>query len=364
MTTPQPDTQKTEALVGRLFSSALGALDLLGVYIGDRLGFYKALAMSGPLTSAQLAKKASVAERYAREWLEQQAVTGFLEVSDATQPSGTRKYSLPPAHAVALTEPESPFSMAPMSRFVVASGKIMPKLLSAYRTGGGVPWSAYGPDAFEAQGDFNRPWLVNQLGTEYFPAILDIHARLQADPPAKVADVCCGVGWAGIALARAYPKITVHGIDLDSKSITQARKNAAHAGLTKRVKFDMQNAADPSLKGAYDLAIVVEAIHDLSKPVEVLKAVRGMLKKNGTAIIVDEKVGDTFKAPSDDIERLMYGASILFCLPNGMAEQPPAATGTVMRTSIFRSYAAKAGFKKVEVLGLEHPFFRFYRLDH
>ena len=356
------DTSTTEAFAGRLFGSALGAIDLYAVYLGDRLGLYRALAKDGPATAPELAARAGIHPRYAREWLEQQAVSEVLHVDDAAKPEDARRYSLPAAHAEALTDPESPFSMAPLARAFASIGTVLPKLMEAYRTGGGVAWADYGADGIEAQGDFNRPWLVGQFGTEYLPSVADVHARLQADPPARVADVACGVGWAAIAIARAYPKAKVDGFDLDASSIALARKHAADAGIAERVTFETRDAGDAALQGAYDLAVVIEAIHDLSRPVEALSAIRKMLAPGGTAIIADERVADQFTVPGDPVERLLYGASIFLCLPAGMAEQPSAATGTVMRAGTLRAYAADAGFHQVDVLDIEHPFLRFYRL--
>jgi 2-polyprenyl-3-methyl-5-hydroxy-6-metoxy-1,4-benzoquinol methylase len=357
------DEEKAGTFVGRLFEAGLGALDLFTVYIGDRLGLYRALQEGGPATPADLATRAGIIERYAREWLEQQAVTGFLEVDDPGKPEGDRTYSLPSEHAVALTDPESPFSFAPVSRFLVSLGQTMPALLDAYRTGGGVPWSAYGPDAIEAQGDFNRPWLLMSLGTEYLPAVPDIHARLQADPAARVADVACGLGWAGIAIALAYPQVTVDGFDPDQSSIDLARKFAEEKGVADRVRFEVRDGAEIASEGPYDLAIVVESIHDMSRPVEVLSAIREALAPAGSLIVADEKVAESFTAPGDDVERFMYASSVTFCLPAGLAEQPSAATGTVMRPDTLRRYAEAAGFGGFEILeAIQHDFQRFYRL--
>jgi len=361
--TTEVDTSKTEAFVDRLFGATLGAIDVFAVYLGDRLGLYKALAKDGPATALELAKRAGIHPRYAREWLEQQAVTEVLEVDDPAKPEDERRYALPAAHAEALIDPDSPFSIAPLARAFASIGVVLPNIMNAYRTGGGVAWADYGADGIEAQGDFNRPWLVHQFGAEYLPSVPDIHARLQADPPARVADVACGVGWAGIAIARAYPKVRVDGFDLDESSIALANRYAADAGLAARVSFQVRDAGDPANEGAYDLAVVIEAIHDLSRPVEALAAIRKMLAPGGTAIIADERVADEFTVPADPPERLFYGASIFLCLPAGMAEQPSAATGTVMRASTMRRYAAEAGFADVQVIeSIDHPFLRFYRL--
>ena len=358
--TTETDTSRTEAFADRLFGAALGMIDIMAVYLGDRLGLYKALADGGPATAPELAKRAGIHPRYAREWLEQQAVSEVLEVDDAAKPDDGRRYTLPAAHAEALIDPESPFSMAPLARAFASIGVVLPKVMDAYRSGGGVAWSDFGADGIEAQGDFNRPWLVHQFGTEFLPQVPDVHARLQAS--ARVADVACGVGWAGIAIARAYPNVSVDGFDLDESSIALARRNAADAGLAGRVSFEARDAGDPANEGVYDLAVMIEALHDLSRPVEALVAMRKMLAPGRSAIIADERTADVFTAPGDPVERFLYGASLFVCLPAGMAQQPSAATGTVIRESTMRRYAAEAGFSNVEVLGIEHPFLRFYGL--
>jgi 2-polyprenyl-3-methyl-5-hydroxy-6-metoxy-1,4-benzoquinol methylase len=359
----QTDEGITGALVGRLFEAALGAVDMVSVYLGDRLGLYRALAEAGASTPTDLASRAGIHERYAREWLEQQAVTGILEVDDPATAEGGRRYSLPPAHAEALIDLDSLFSISPLARAFVSAIQALPKVMEAFKTGGGVEWSDFGPDMIESQGDFTRPWVLNLLGKAYLPSIPDVHSRLQADPPARVADVACGVGWASIAIARAYPKVMIDGFDPDEHSIQIARRRAKEAGVDDRVRFEVRDGATLGNQGPYDLAIVIESIHDMSRPVEVLAGIQQSLGAGGTLIVADERVGESFTAPGDAVERLMYGFSFLVCLPSGLSEQPSAATGTVMRPDTFRRYAAEAGFQHVEILDqVEHDFLRFYRL--
>jgi 2-polyprenyl-3-methyl-5-hydroxy-6-metoxy-1,4-benzoquinol methylase len=355
--------EKRDALVERLFMGAIGMGEILTVYLGDKLGLYRTLANSRLLTPPELASRSGIFERYAREWLEQQAAAGILEVDDPAATEDDRRYSLPEGHVDPLLDIESPFSMAPLAKSFVAVASAMPELLEAFRSGEGVSWDAYGRDMIEAQGDFNRPWLVGSLGTDYLPSIPDLHERLQADPPAKVADIASGVGWAGISLARAYPKITVDGFDLDELSIELANENAREAGVSDRVRFEARDAGDPSLEGRYDLAIVVESIHDMSDPVSVLAGTRRNLVPGGTLIVADERTEDAFTVPASETERLFYAYSVLCCLPSGMDADVSVGTGTVMRRSTFEGYAKEAGFDAVEVLALEHDFLRFYRLD-
>jgi ubiquinone/menaquinone biosynthesis C-methylase UbiE len=360
---PPASGRTADALVDRLFRASLGMFEVMSVYLGDRLGLYRALRDGGPSTPAELAARARIDLRYALEWLEQQAAIDILEVDDVAAAKGDRRFSLPAAYVEPLLNPDSPYSIAPLGRSIVATAKVLPQLLEAYRTGGGVDRSAYGLDTIESQGDLNRPWLVNSFGTELLPAIPDVHERLIADPPARVADVACGVGWAAISIARAYPKVRADGFDLDDPSIELARHNAGATGVDDRVSFAVRDAADAAAAGSYDLVVMVEALHDMSRPVEALAAVRRMLRPDGIALIVDEKTEDAFGAPAGDIERLYYGFSIFSCLPSAMNERPTAATGTVMRADTMRRYASEAGFSGFERLDEpELDMLRFYRL--
>ena len=358
-----PQAEKTpDELVGRLFEASLGMFDILAVYLGDQLGLYAALREGGAATSSELASRGGIDERYAREWLEQQAATGILEVDDAAAAPGDRRFSLPEAYVEPLLDRDSPYSIAPLARAIVACAKVLPQLMGAFRNGGGVDWADYGADMIEAQGDFNRPWLVNSFGTGILPAIPAVHDLLRSDPGARVADVACGVGWAAIAIARAYPRVTVDGFDLDESSIELARRNAREAGVSDRVTFLARDVASAEA-GTYDLAVIIEAVHDMTQPVGVLSSVRRMLRPGGVALIADEKTSDAFIAPADETERMYYGFSVFTCLPAAMTEQPTAAIGTVIRADLMYRLASEAGFRDVQ--RLDEPaldMLRFYQL--
>jgi 2-polyprenyl-3-methyl-5-hydroxy-6-metoxy-1,4-benzoquinol methylase len=361
-----PEDQHTQAaaqLTDRLFGAVLGMVDVYGVYVGERLGLYDALAAAGAATPAELAASTGTHERYVREWLEQQAVSAILAVDDATLDPGDRRYGLPAGHAEVLTDRDSLNYMAAFARMMVGIVRPAPAVLEAFRTGGGVPYADYDADFCEGQADMNRTQFVNLLGSAWLPAVPDVHERLSSAPPARVADVACGAGFSSLAIAAAYPNATVDGIDLDAASIDLAQANLADSGLQERVSFAVRDAADPKLAGSYDLVTIFEAVHDLSQPVEVLDAARRLLAAGGCAIVADERVAETFTAPGDDVERLMYGYSILHCLPVGMADQPSVGTGTAMRPDTLAEYALAAGFTDVEILPIENDFWRFYRLN-
>jgi len=357
--------QQVNALVERFFTGGVAALELLTVHLGSRLGLYDAIAERGPCTTAELAAAAHIDERYAREWLEQQAVAELLEVDDPAAPAQVRRYSLSPATAEVVQNVESLAYLAPVGGFLVSFGSVFPQLIAAYRTGGGVPYADYGADMRDMQGAFNRPAFSQLLSADWLAnGAPDVHARLQADPPARILDVGCGYGWSTVALARAYPRARVVGVDVDEPSIDEARRHAKDAGVDARVEFVVGNAADLALGERFDVAFVLEAVHDMSRPVEVLAQIRAACRPDGTLIVMDENVAEEFGAIGHPVERFMYSASVLHCLPVGMAEQPSVGTGTVMRPSTLQQYATDAGFGRFEILPIEHDFFRFYRLGN
>jgi 2-polyprenyl-3-methyl-5-hydroxy-6-metoxy-1,4-benzoquinol methylase len=363
MTLAATAEERRDALVERLFGATIGAFDLLTVYLGDRLGLYAALAERGPSTSRELAEAAGIHERYAREWLEQQAMSRILGVENPDADGAERRYHLPEGHDEALLSETSLNFVAPMAQALVACMRPIDALQEAFRTGGGVPYAEYGADLHEGQARFTRPMFDNLLTTEWLPASPPVHERLLADPPARVADVACGLGRSTLSIARAYPKVQVDGIDLDEGSIARARELLPGSGLEDRVTFYHADAADSGFSERYDLVTIFEALHDMSRPVEVLRTLRGLLVDGGSLIVGDERTADRFSLDAGDIERLYYGFSVLHCLPVGMVGEDPAGTGTVMRESTVRRYAGEAGFTGFEVLPIDHEFWRFYRLS-
>jgi 2-polyprenyl-3-methyl-5-hydroxy-6-metoxy-1,4-benzoquinol methylase len=364
-TTPDasPD-EASEALIERVVASAIGVFDLVGIHLGERLGLYRALRDGGAATSEELAARARLDERYVREWLEHQAVTGLLSVDEQTAGARERRYALPAGHVAPLTDADNPSYITPLGRQVLGMLGPLPALLEAFRTGAGVPYPDYGEDTREGIAALNRAMFINELGTNWFPAIPDIHQRLTSPPGACVADLGCGTGWSSIAIARAYPQAFVDGIDADAASIETARANAASEGLEDRLRFRVADASDPGVEGTYDLVTIFEALHDMARPVQALATARRLLAKGGTVIVADERVADRFTAPGDDLERLMYGYSVVHCLAVGRADhEDSAATGTVMRPATLRAYARAAGFDQVEILPIENDFWRFYRLN-
>ncbi len=360
-TTTVVDTAAGE-LAERLFTSSLSTVELFTVYLGVRLGLYRALADHGAMTSDELASASGIGERYAREWLEQQTVAGLVACADRSADPDLRRFNLPAGHEVVLLDDDNPVCLAPLVLAGAGIAGVLPQLLEAYRTGSGVPYSAYGADFRDGQAGFNRPAYTHLLtGTWLAAGAPDLHARLQRGESVRIADVGCGAGWSSIAFARAYPHARIDGFDVDDASIADARRNAAASSVADRVTFEVVDAAELP-PGTYDLVCVFEAVHDMSRPVEVLRALKSLAAPDGVVIVMDENVADSFAESDGPIEAFLYAASVLHCLPVGMSEQPSVGTGAVMRFDTFVGYAHAAGFVGVDIVPIEHDMFRFYRL--
>jgi SAM-dependent methyltransferase len=363
-----------DQLAERLVESAVPAMELFAVHLGLELGLYRALddaATDGPdhqsttggLTEAELAARAGISQRYAREWLEHQVVSGFLTCDEPSSPPADRLYRLPRGHAEVLLDADSPYHTGPIATVLAGVARALPLLPDAFRTGGGVPYGAYGDEIREGIRSLNRPAFIHDLASTWLAAMPDVSDRLDRDPPARVLDLGCGEGASTLALAAAYPRIRILGVDLDAPSIAAAQAAAARVGLGNRVTFVLADASRVSDDGPFAFATIFEALHDMGDPVGVLRAVREGLAEDGTLLVADERVADEFTATPDDVERLQYGFSVLHCLPATMAEDPVEAAGTVLRAPTVRRWAAAAGFPACTRLAIDHDFWQFYRMD-
>jgi 2-polyprenyl-3-methyl-5-hydroxy-6-metoxy-1,4-benzoquinol methylase len=346
----------------KFFGAGLAAAELMTCYLGLEIGAYQALADTGPATSAEVAKRADLDERMTREWLEQQASAGIVRVEDPEQPPDQRRFELPPEHAEALLDADSPHWIAPLVVMPIGGiAAVLPQLVAAYRNRTGLPQTAYGEAMRGGQANLNRGVFTQHLAGWLSRHLPDIEARLHL-PGATIADVACGSGHSTLALARLFPLAKVHGVDLDTASIAAARRHLAETDLDDRVSFSDQDAAGYGRDGQHLLVCVFDALHDMPRPVEVLRSCRRMLAPGGAILLMEPSVAEHFSTEPADSERFHYAVSVLHCLPIGMSETPTAATGTVMRPATVRAYARDAGLD-TEVIDVGHQFYRLYRLS-
>lgn len=362
-TQPQIDQASSETAIesfaDKVFGDLLGTMSTYATVIGVSLGWYEALAGNDSMNPSELAAATDTDERYAREWLEQQTVSGYLSVLDAAAAPGDRRFTIGAEVAEVLTDRTSLAHMGPFPGLVASLGRSLPEIIEVYRTGAGFGWHEHDGGARCGQAEANRPMYLHQLGPEYLASLPRVDTALRGG--GTVADIGCGLGWSSIGIAKAYPEARIDGYDIDGPSIDQARRNAVDAGVADRVGFRRIDAAE--IAGHhYDVVLALECIHDMADPVSVLSAMREAVSPDGTVLVMDERVGERFTGQSDPVEQFMYGFSLICCLPDGRNAPESVATGTVMRRSTLERYASEAGFTSVDVLPIENDFFRFYEL--
>ena len=355
------EPSQVEQLAGRLFMEGVGGMHLLSVYLGVRLGLYATLTRDEPLDARQLAAATGLDTWYVREWLQAEMIAGTV-TADGDDP-WTARFTTAPGVREVLVEETNPSFLGGLPYASAAVGRVLPDLLEAFRTGAGVPYSAYGPEAVTALGALNRPAFVNALVTEWLPRIPDVHERLRdATRSARVADVGCGIGWASIELAKAFDHLRVDGYDSDESSIAAARRNAAEHGVSDRVRFEVLDATTGRYGAVpYEAVFFFECLHDIARPADALRAARAAVAEDGAVIVMDENVADT-PAIGSPAETFFAAASVLWCLPQSRVDPECTAPGTVMRPATLAEFAREAGWSRVEALDIVHPFWRFYRL--
>src|SRR5436305_6166585 len=230
MATVEIDQDKLMQFVFRAVDEVGATLNAALVVMGDKLGFYRALAGNGGLSPTELADRTGAAERYVREWLNAQAAGGFVEYDPD---SGL--YSLPPEQTVALTDPSSPAYLPGFFQIALGSVIDSPRITEAARSGEGVGWHEHVHDVHEGCERFFRPGYNAHLIAEWLPALGDAVDKLTGG--ALVADVGCGHGSSTILMAQAFPDSTFVGYDYHNGSIETARARAADAGISDRVSF-------------------------------------------------------------------------------------------------------------------------------
>ena len=354
-TPPEPSLDE------RVVEAAVGHLEIMGMYLGRRLGLYEAMAAVGPLTSAELSQRAGIDERYSREWLEQQALAGYVTADGGDGGhGGDRRYRLSDEQRAVLVDATHPAHVAPLASMTMGIASVIDDVVQAYRTGAGVPYSAYGADFRIGQGGINRPAFTNDLVSTWIPAVPEAHEALVSGRPVRVVDVGTGEGWAAIAVAAAYPEAEVIGIDSDAASIADARLNAEGQGVN--VTFRELDAAALDTGAPIHLALILEVLHDMPQPTAALRTLRRAMADDGVVIVADEAVAEEFSAPGELLERMMYGWSITACLPASLAEPGSEGIGTVIRPATVERIATEAGFRSFEILDVDGGFFRLYAL--
>ena len=345
------DGERLQAFVNRVIGDWGGALGTIMGLVGDRLGLYRAMAGAGPLTPAELAARSGTAERYAREWLMNQAAGGYVEYDAATQ-----RYTLPPEHAAALLHVDAPYYVAGGFELITAATRSAPRLEANFRTGEGMFWGEHDPGLFSGTERFFRPGYATHLVQTWIPALDGVREKLERG--ARVADVGCGHGASTVIMARAFPNSRFVGFDFHGPSIDRARAAAEQAGLGDRVTFERAGVTDYPGSG-YDLVAFFDCYHDLGDPVGAARRAYEALAPDGTAMIVEPMAGEHVEDNLHALGRVFTGASVLLCTPNALASGPGPALGTQATEAALRETVTAGGFTRFR-RAAETPFNRVF----
>jgi len=319
-------------MVGDIGATLTGAL----VIIGDRLGLYRALAEHGAMTSAELAQRTGTHERYVREWLANQAASGYLEYDSATQ-----RFTLPAEHQPVLSDETSPVLLCGLYQIAQTLFVDEPKITDAFKSGRGFGWHEHDERLFEATERFFRPGYSANLIANWIPALDGVDAKLLTG--ALVADVGCGLGTSTIVMAKAYPASRFHGFDYHEGSIRAARAAAERAGVSDRVQFEVATASAFAGKD-YDFITCFDCIHDMGDPAGAATHIRAALKPNGTLMMVEPFAHDKLEDNLNPVGRVYYAASTILCTPSSLAQEVGLALGAQAGEARMRAVFEEAGF--------------------
>lgn len=339
---PQSDLDQTKlaAFADRALQDLGGAYISLACAIGDRLGLFKTLAAQGPATSAELAARAGVHERYAREWLSLLACAEYLTYDPLSQ-----RFTLPPEGAVLLTLDTGPqLRLAAFFAQVPGMSKPFDRLLRAFHHGGGVSRAAYDEEFYRGDERLTAAVYESCLVQHWVPALPDMRGALQRG--ALVGDIGCGGGRALITLAHAYSASRYVGYDVFGPNVARAARAAESAGVSEQVRF-VQRDVSGGLEEDHDILLAVMAIHDSAAPLKTLTAVRRALRPGGTFICVEGAYAERLEGNTGLGGVMRYGSSLLYCLPTALTGGGAGLGSVGLPEPKLRELCTAAGFRTV-----------------
>jgi SAM-dependent methyltransferase len=339
MATTELDEVKLEEFMGRMVGYMTGAMACLGIWLGDELGLYAALAQGGAQSADALASQTGCHPRLVREWLDGQAAAGLVEY-DAERDS----YSLGAEAAAALAVDDSPVFTARAMNAFGSFFSDLDKIKAAFKGDGALAWGDHHPCLFKGTEWFFRTGYRTHLPGEWIPALDGVQAKLQEG--IRVADVGCGHGASAIVMAEAYPNSRFWGFDYHGPSIEIARERAAEAGVAERTTFETVGAKD--YPGTFDLICYFDCLHDMGDPVGVASYAREHLDPDGTVMLVEPFAidGRSTNIADNPMAAMLYTASTVVCTPNSLSQEVGLGLGAQAGEARLRAVFEEAGFTR------------------
>lgn len=347
MQVPPPiDEAKLQQLAGMMVNELGAAASGAMILVGDRLGLYKALAEHGPASAAALARCTGTHERYVREWLANQAASGYVSY-DAQR----EMFHMSPEQLAVFVDDDSPALMTGAYYSIASMYRTADTLTECFRTGAGIEWGQQNSCLFCGVAKFFRPAYKGALLQHWLPALEGVVEKLESG--IRVADVGCGFGSSTILMAQAFPNSTFTGYDFHAHSIEHARADAAKAGLAN-VTFEVASAKDYPGRG-YGLVTFFDALHDMGDPVGAGRYVRETLAADGTWMVVEPYAGDSLAENMNPLGRAYYAFSTAICTPTALSQEVGLALGSQAGERRLREVIGHAGFTRIR-LAVQTPF--------
>ncbi len=344
---------KIKTLTERIFRDMAGSMAVGLAHIGTQTGLFKVMAGQGPMTLAAVVTASGLHARYVEEWLKGMVCAGYLEyaIEDVT-------YCLPPEHAYLLTSDTTDHYMGGLFGMVPPLLTVAPRVIEAFRHGGGVPFADFAPECREAIDLMNRGNYEHRLVDYWLAQLPDVVARLRAG--GRALDVGCGTGHVVQALAKAFPASEIIGVDPDANSIAAARR--AVAALTPPPRFvnATLDAVETELK--CDLITLCDVLHDLPAPLPVLQDIRARLTIDGVLLVIEPRVSDRLEENLNPLATMFYGFSMFHCMTQSMAHHGAglgACMGPTRTAALFR----EAGFTRIAQVPIKSPVNLFYAVQ-
>jgi len=331
------DEARVEEMVGQLAGHMTGAAVCLAIWLGDELGYYRAMAGADALGADELAGRVGCNPRLTREWLDGQAAAGLVSYDAASD-----AYTLPEEAAMILADESASTFMARGMNVLVSLAVDGDKLLAAYQGDGGLSWGDHHPCLFRGTEWFFRPGYRAFLTSAWIPALDGVEQRLQDG--ARVADVGCGHGASVVVMASKYPNSTIHGFDFHPASIDTAQERATEAGVSDRTEFAVANAKE--YPGTYDLICFFDCLHDMGDPVGIARYAREHLEPGGTVLLVEPMAldGRATNIAENPLAALLYTASSTVCTPNSLSQEVGLGLGAQAGEARLRQVFEEAGY--------------------
>lgn len=331
----EPDPEALMELVHRMLGDMGAAVSGSLVVLGDRIGIYRALAKAGPSTNEELAAASGLDARYLREWLSNQAASGYVSYDPAS-----KRFHLSPEQVAVFADPNSPVSMIGGYYGLASTYHDEPQIAAAFQSGDGIAWGDHHDCLFCGTEKFFRPGYAANLTSSWIPSLDGVREKLEAGG-ARVADVGCGYGASTIIMAEAFPDTEFVGFDIHGASLEHAR---SHAADLPNLRFEEAPAKEFSAGDGFDLVMIFDALHDMGDPVGACAHIRESLRPGGTMMLVEPMAGDALEENLNPVGRLYYGFSTMVCTPGSRSQEVGAALGAQAGEARLRSVAEEAGF--------------------